>query len=175
MKFEIKNKETGKIVEIELSEEQVKELGIQNKKKNTGWERVDAYKQYYSIDEYGDVDARIDSRDCFDDNLYNRADYFSTQEKGNEIDEMQTLWRKMWRFADENNECEIDWEDKTQNKYYFYYDYEYDRFEWSSITFVRRFNSVYFTSLSICKKALEIFEDEIREVYNLPKKIIKGE
>lgn len=170
MKFEIKNKDTGKIVEIELSEEQVKELGIQNKTKMTGWERVDIDKKYFSINEYGDIELCTDERDYFDDNLYNRAIYFSTQEKGNEIDKIQTLWRKIQRFADENNEYKIDWNNIKQEKYLIQYDYEDNMLYWNRSYKSLVLNSVFFTSSSICGRAIEIFEDEIREVYNLPKK-----
>lgn len=156
----------GKKTEIEITVEQAENLGLIEKK--TGWERVTKNEQYFI-----NADLRrpiYEKNDKCDQNYYDRANYFSTNEKAEQIDKIQTLWRKMQRFADENNEGELDWENREQQKYFIFYDYSIKRLRIDFCNCCEYAFGIYFTSIKIAEKALEIFGDELKEVLNIEKK-----
>ena len=75
--------------------------------------------------------------------------------------------RELQKFANENNEKEIDWKNKTQCKYYLVYDTKDEDLYVDYTTYSKRepFN-IYFTSSKIAKKAIEeIGEDRIKKYY----------
>ncbi len=81
------------------------------------------------------------------------------------IAERRKLQSKMEMFARLNNDCEIDWNDGRQDKYYLYIDYTENNIRKGYALSSRHFNTVYFTSEETAKKALEKFGDRIRELY----------
>ena len=75
--------------------------------------------------------------------------------------------RELQKFANENNEKEIDWKNKTQCKYYLVYDTKDEDLYVDYTTYSKRepFN-IYFTSSKIAKRAIEeIGEDRIKKYY----------
>ena len=81
------------------------------------------------------------------------------------IAERRKLQSEMEQFARLNNEEEIDWNDGRQDKYYLYIDYTENNIRKGYALSSRHFNTVYFTSKEIAKKALEKFSDKIRKLY----------
>ena len=74
---------------------------------------------------------------------------------------------ELQKFAYENNEKEIDWNNFSQTKFYLIYDSEVNNIlvDYSSCTRTNSFN-IYFTSFKIAKKAIEeIGEDRIKKYY----------
>ena len=73
----------------------------------------------------------------------------------------------MEMFARLNNDCEIDWNNSKQMKFYLYTIYTINKeneirkgWTWD----MKHFNTVYFTSEEIAQKALDKFGDRIREL-----------
>ena len=102
--FEMKTKTQLKIngemkdVEIENGELTI----IEPEKKMTGWERVNSGKRQHYIDCYN-VENSIESSLEEDNALYQRANYFSNRELAENINRMQTLQRKIFRWQAEND------------------------------------------------------------------------
>ena len=94
-----------------------------------------------------------------DETVYEKANYFSTKEKAEEINFKQTLFRKLQRFSDENGGNEIDW--NNSRKYFIEY---YSKGEKLAVDYAYRlynFGQVYFASREIAEKAIELFHDEL--------------
>lgn len=128
----------------------------------TGWERVGENESYYHISCNCYVAKLIEER-CMEDKYYHEdANYFSTEEKAEEIDFKQTLFRKLQRFSDENGGNEIDWNNFDQPKYYIkYFCYDSQKIRVECICTVRDFGQVYFVSEEVTKKAIELFLDDL--------------
>ena len=74
---------------------------------------------------------------------------------------------ELQKFAYENNEKEIDWNNKTQYKYYLVYATEDEELYVDYAVYCKRepFN-IYFTSSKIAKRAIEaVGEDKIKKYY----------
>lgn len=88
--------------EVKLTEEQLKVLGIEiEEKRKNPFERSDKYDCYYYIAEYG-VDDHVEECDSIDQNLYDRANYFSDKDFAKQVALHQLLYRKLLKFAYDN-------------------------------------------------------------------------
>lgn len=127
----------------------------------TGWERVNDRGIYYFTGSLGGR-CKQEERRVYDDKLrYGDANYFSTKEKEREISFKQTLFRKMQRFSDENGGSEIDWTHEGRRQYFISYDYDKSKFVIDSHLTFRDFGQVYFVSLDVARKALELFKEDL--------------
>ena len=88
--------------EVQLTDEQLRMLGIEpEKKRKNPFERVKDGGLYYFINCYGDI--KEDSRE--DDALFNNVNYFNDEAFANPVALHQLLYRKVLKFA-YDNECE---------------------------------------------------------------------
>lgn len=87
---------------IELTDEQVKALGI--KRKNP-FERATAHNEYYYIIAENQVDTYTDMSDAVDDRLYSVCNYFNDKSFANQVALHQLLYRKLLKFSYDNG-CE---------------------------------------------------------------------
>ena len=126
----------------------------------TGWERVDKGEDYMAID-HASISTFINYDDKYDDKLYEFANYFSTEEKAEEIRFKQMLFRKLQRFSDENGGSEIDWNDEKQCKYHVKYTHYSDKFIIDSHNSIQELGVVYFMSTEIANQAIELFHDDL--------------
>lgn len=128
-------------------------------KQLTGWERVDDGDNFNTIFSNGILLA-TEMNYITDIERYESANYFSTKEKAEEINFKQTLFRKLQRFSDENGGNKIDWEDRTQKKFFIQYEPSYD-FYVDYYYFDKEFGQVYFASEDIAEKTIELFYDDL--------------
>ena len=170
MNIEELNKEYKNKMDILMNEykEKVKEL------EGTKEEPFIKEKQnYFYIDECFDIHEskyynhkveikRIELGNCYPFTDGNKDKVF---EEVKLIAERRKLQSEMEQFARLNNEEEIDWNDGRQDKYYLYIDYTENNIRKGYALSSRHFNTVYFTSKEIAKKALEKFSDKIRKLY----------
>ena len=126
----------------------------------TGWERVGENESYYNISCNCYVEKLIEERCMEDKYYYEDANYFSTEEKAEEIDFKQTLFRKLQRFSDENGGNEIDWNDANQTKYGIVYETKANAVSVRVCT-VQRFGEVYFQSYEAAKEAARLLKDDL--------------
>nr|DAF52804.1 MAG TPA: hypothetical protein [Siphoviridae sp. ctqSm5] len=134
----------------------------------TGWERAsNKHDEYFCIGHCGDVRPYSDDFLGYDRRtIYNIANYFSTEEKAEEINLKQTLFRKLQRFSDENGGNEIDWCNNKQNKYYVYCDYTRE-LKVGSLTRERDFGQVYFISEEVVHQAIFLFKEDLIKYFTM--------
>lgn len=158
MRTQLKINGELKDVEIENGEITI----VESEKKATGWERAKPGEWQRYIDSYN---VKSSTEDCLeeDDALYQKANYFTSQELAENINRMQTLQRKMFRWQAENDVpvCLSEISNDEWEKWGISYDYEADDF------FVCRHNNVaepfmpYFSLKWKAKECIEVFKDEL--------------
>ena len=133
----------------------------------TGWERVEKIEDIYYFGDDERVRSGVELFNKFDAEHYDRANYFSTKEKAEEIDFKQTLFRKLQRFSDENGGGDIDWNDFNQRKYYIFYDTDdlIPDYCWKYTG--KNFGVVYFVSKEVTKQAVELFHDDLIKYFTM--------
>ena len=93
--------------EVQLTDEQLKMLGVKVKK--NPFDRVSSDgKYYYTIANGifgGDVSRCVDRNDITDKKLYSNINYFNDKEFAEQVHLHQLLYRKLLKFA-YDNECE---------------------------------------------------------------------
>ena len=89
--------------EIQLTDEQLKMLGIEVKK--NPFDRVSGDDKYYYTIVSGDVLRHVDINDKTDRRLYNAINYFNDKTFAEQVALYQLLYRKLLKFA-YDNECE---------------------------------------------------------------------
>lgn len=153
----------GKKIDVELTAEQVKELGLQEEKK-TGWERAESEKSYAYINGYMQL-AQTDDCKMVQDNIrYQHGNYFTNVNLAAKMLKRIRLMLKMQRWADEHNEP-LDWNNSCVIKYRINYNVTIGKLEVTSSTFSRLIGAIYFSSYNIAEKAIEEFGDEIIDCY----------
>lgn len=128
--------------------------------KVTGWERVNRRDKYWYIS--ASICCLDDEINHSGDNLkYRDANYFSIEEKAEEIKFKQTLFRKLQRFSDENCGSEIDWNNYECDKYYIFYNHNGSELEISAACSFKDFGQVYFKTQEIADQAIELFKEDL--------------
>ena len=100
---------------LELTEEQLKMLGIEVRK--SPFERVNRGQNYFYIDMVGGIANCKDIRCSFDNEIYSEANYFNEEEFANRVALRQLLDRKLLKYAYDNG-CEGA---EESNQYYINY------------------------------------------------------
>ena len=132
---------------IELTEEQIKALGFEVRKPL--FDKVTDGGPYYFINCYGDIDA--DSRE--DDALFNSVNYFNDEYFANQVALHQLLYRKLLKFAYEND-CE-DREWGTEHEHWrIYYDTPSNKFD-IDVNDAFKYQGVYFSTRQGARRAIE--------------------
>ena len=145
----------GKEYEVELNEEQVKEI---EKPKYKRW-RAEKYKTYCSINSDGTTCMYTDFGDVIDNFLYNTDNYFKTKEEA-EFRRQQLLYLQQYKdFLGEDIPTKGDWKDDSKTKYYACYDH-HDNFLDISCSFVCEIQGVIYSN---SKEKIENFIEEIGE------------
>ena len=127
----------------------------------TGWERVGENESYYNISCNCYVEKLIEERCMEDKYYYEDANYFSTEEKAEEINFKQTLFRKLQRFSDENGGNE------NERRYYIVYNSFADEFEAESHSFLIGVGQVHFASKEIAQQAIDLFHDDLIKYFTI--------
>lgn len=138
----------------ELTEEQMKALGIETKKKRKNpFERVGSDDKYYFAIVGGDVLRRVDINDRTDRMSYNAINYFNDKKFANQVALHQLLYRKLLKYAYEN-ECEdVEW-NAEHTHWYIYYNIDSDKFDIGKNTICKQ-QGVYFSTSRGAERAIE--------------------
>lgn len=113
---------------IELTEEQLKQLGIEpEKKRKNPFERVEKDDKYSYIHVNGDVLNHIEVHDNADRELYNVINYFNDEQFAKQVSLHQLLYRKLLKFAWDNEAKDIEWNGDNAH-YYICYVYGWNYF-----------------------------------------------
>lgn len=100
---------------MDLTEEQLKQLGIEVRK--NPFERVKNGKTYWCIDENNDLCDYQEQADFTDTSLYDAVNYFNDDAFAKQVALHQLLYRKLLKFAYED-ECEDTAEWDGSNKHW---------------------------------------------------------
>lgn len=153
--------------EVQLTEEQLRMLGIEPKKKNP-FDRVGNGDKFFAIDNMNGIQTCIEMSYARDEAYYNGINYFNEKQFAKQIALHQLLYRKLLKFA-YDNECEDTAEWNGYN-YHFYIRCEYDDGDDKSVWEVagtvmnRSVNEVYFSKESVARRAIhEVVEPFMKE------------
>lgn len=122
---------------------------------------------YYYIGSVGSIFNYDYREDISDEAHLNIGNCFKTEEDAKHMVEKFKVIREIQKFANENNEKEIDWNDAKQYKQFLIYDIEDKKVCVDYKTYVKSepFN-IYFTSFDIARKAIKtIGEARIKKYY----------
>lgn len=129
-----------------------------------GWKRAKPKESYFAISGEGVVCISSEDNHKIDDVRYNIANYFSTEEKAEEINFKQTLFRKLQRFSDENGK--VDWEN-AKNKYFITFSTLTGKMDVQAVITYKVAGSVYFISEAIAQQAIELFHDDLIKYFTM--------
>ena len=137
--------------EVQLTDEQLKMLGIEARK--NPFDRAGKYEGYYCIKETGEIYTYYDDRGSFDNVLYAESNYFNDKDFANQVALHQLLYRKLLKFA-YDNECEDrEWGTKYEH-WRIYYDTDSDKFDIDANTACKE-QGVYFSTSRGARRAIE--------------------
>lgn len=109
----------GKEYEVEINEEQVKEI---EKPKYKKW-RAEKCETYCSINSDGTTCIHTDFGDVIDNFLYSIGNYFRTEEEAEEYKKKLLYLQQYKDFIGEDLLTEEDFKNQNITKYFAYYDY----------------------------------------------------
>lgn len=152
MRTQLKINGELKDVEIENGEITI----IESEKKATGWERAKPGEWQRYIDSYN---VKSSTEDCLeeDDALYQKANYFTSQELAENISRMQTLQRRMFRWQAEND---VNFETRMDAKKYAISNDSLNGIRACEI-YVDAGFLPYFSSKEKAKECIEVFKHEL--------------
>lgn len=132
---------------IKLTGEQIEALGIETRKRL--FDRVDDSEPYYFINCYGGIEAGS----CQDDVLFDNVNYFNDMYFANQVALHQLLYRKLLKFAYENDCEDREWGTKYEH-WRIYYDTHSDTFD-ISVNDVFKYQGIYFSTMRGAERAIE--------------------
>ena len=159
MKVELKV--NGKTVQVEMTEEQLKELGVIKERSRTGYERVKKGEMYYVINTKDDSMMNIkEFNDETDEQCYNIGNYYNnkTIAKNNARADRLLCCLRQWQAL---NDRAINWKNKNIRKYTIRYDYAMNMFNVIPNFCERCLNDVYFTTRETAQRAINVFKVEL--------------
>lgn len=151
-----------------LSEEERDQLIRLIQKSNGSKGRVckpDYRRKYFYVNECGGIMNSKWYDDSIDADRYEIGNCFKTKEKAEFTLEKLKVEAELRRFAEKNNECEFDWKDKKQEKWFIFYNCKE---EIINPIYVYDFCicNIYFTSKEIAKQAIDyIGEERLKKYY----------
>ena len=140
---------------------------IEPKKEKTWWIPKDGQIFYFANSTLSIMGKYYNENDTIDKRRIAIGNCFQSIEQAEFMVEKLKVIHELEKFAFENNEKEIDWNDVNQTKYYLGM-FQSDKiiavcstYNWCYTPF-----NIYFTSVAIAKKAIEtIGEDRIKKYY----------
>lgn len=147
---------------VELTDEQVKALGVEVRK--NPFERVEEYDTYYTVLSTGSVGSMEEYGDYQDDSQYDAVNYFNDEQLANQVALHQLLYRKLLKFAYDNG-CEdtAEWDCRNRH-YHIIYSFNGKNLGFDSNDVFKQQGIVYFSSkdgvLQAIKEVVEPFMKE---------------
>ena len=161
MKVELKV--NGKTVQVEMTKEQAKILGLAEERSRTGYERVKKGDVYYLVDIYNNIMRVTEDNDQGDKQCYSTGNYYSDKIISENNARADRLLRQLRQWQAQNDEVisKEDWEDQDLKKYSIIYDYSSNVFYAGRTWWMRGPNNIYFKSREKAEEAIEVFKDEL--------------
>lgn len=158
MKVELKA--NGKSVQAEISEEQLKKLGLIEDKPKTGYERVDEDESYFVDDTINDGHEVLGGRTLVNNLYYINGNYYNDKSIVENNARADRLLRQLRQWQALNDRA-INWKNKDIRKYTIRYDYAMNMFNVIPNVCERCLNDVYFTTRETAQRAINVFKAEL--------------
>ena len=153
----------GQKIEITVSEERLRELGLIPEKKSP-FERVEKNNRYWHINEAGHPAWFCDHYTTYEDDLFDAANYCTDKDIIMQRAMHEKLNRLLWRFSMENDGDKIDWKDFKKSKWFIFLNKLSDELRVSDYTYTNLYGVIFFSTKAIAQKALdEIVKPFIKE------------
>lgn len=136
--------------EMQLTDEQLRMLGIETEKKNP-FNRVN--DMYFCITSLNEVASYNDHDNESDNMLYGVVNYFNDEQFANQVALHQLLYRKLLKFAYENNCEDREWGTKYEH-WRIYYDTDSDKFD-IDVNDAFKYQGIYFSTSRGAERAIE--------------------
>ena len=155
---------TGEIIENDFNQETITNTLADDwvvvKESKKYW-KPEMCNDYYYIDWDGDVDSMTYDNAPSDRRAINIGNCFEELEQAEFMAEKLRVIYELEKFAYENNEEEIDWNNDGQKKFFVYYDYFNNTVFVDYVTYMKDtpFN-IYFTREFIAEKSIEAIGKE---------------
>lgn len=146
----------GKLIEAQVNEEDLKLI---EKEKEFGRQKEN--KPYFFFDGFLSLQSEFEKLVRFNEERYKTGNYFLTEKECLDAARVVSLWLRMKRFADENNENSVDFNNKNINKYSIYFSFNNRCFEISLNNAYKDAFQIYFDSEKTAQKAICEFHDEL--------------
>lgn len=170
MKVELKVND--KSVQAEISEEQLKELGLFEQlkklgliedKPKTGYERVEKGEMYYLVDIYNNIMRVTEDNDQGDKQCYDTGNYYNDTVIAENNARADMLFRclRQWQAAHDQTISISDWKNDKINKYCIAYGYGAKKLYVDHYYSIRLPNTIHFTTEEKAEEAIEVFKDEL--------------
>ena len=139
---------------------------VEEKNKNKWWE-PELDEKYYMICGDGSIDYNNYDFDGADRRIMGIGNCFQTEEQADFMVAKLKVIHELEKFAYENNEEEIDWNDTNQEKLYLTMNYTDKCIDiFYTYGWIYSPSNIYFTSKKIAKEAIEtIGEERIKKYY----------
>lgn len=160
MKVELKA--NGKTVQVEMTEEQAKILGLVEERSRTGYERVKKGEMYYVIDtEYNSMLKIAEFNDQEDEQCYNTGNYYNDKVIAENNARADRLLRQLRQWQAQNDKAisKEDWNNESKKKWFIIYSSGEMYAEYYYI--MRLPNTIYFAPKEKAEEAIEVFKDEL--------------
>lgn len=162
MKVELKA--NGKTVQVEITKEQAKILGLVEERSRTGYERVEKSETYYVINTEDDSMINItEFNDQTDERCYNTGNYYSDKTIAENNARADRLHRQLRRWQAQNDEpiSVEDWNNESKKKWFIIYSYSSEEMYAEYYYIMRLPNTIYFATKEKAEEAIEVFRDEL--------------
>lgn len=148
--------------EVQLTDTQLKALEVETQK--NPFNRVNNHNKYYYIMATGGVSSYKDVDDSFDRKAYNAINYFNDKQFANQVALHQLLYRRLLKFA-YDNDCVATAKWSSDSIHWFiYYDHNMNYFETAMATTVHQPFTVYFSTIyAACSAIKEVIEPFMKE------------
>lgn len=135
----------------ELTEEQLKQLGIKVEKENP-FARRPYEEKYYYITDNGNINFYSENNNNYDTQMFDNVNYFHDKNFAQQVALHQLLYRKLLKYAYENDAANCDWYKPEECKYNICFDYKLNCFAVFTSNVCKECN-VYFSNLEVAKQA----------------------
>ena len=149
-----------KEIEVEISEEEYKKLQPSEEKK-TGYERVPEASIYFYDCFRGCPAYAADDYDVVDNEYYESANYYSSEDVAENNARADKLMRQLRRFSVEHRKYKANFNSINERRFYIIYQCEINEIKPYHTSYAIYFGAIYFDSEETAQAAINEFHDEL--------------
>lgn len=161
--MQVELKVNDKSIQAEISEEQLKELGLVEDKPKTGYERVDEDESYFVDDTINDGHEVLGGRTLVNNLYYINGNYYNDKSIVENNARADRLLRQLRQWQAQNDEpiSVEDWNNESKKKWFIIYSYSSEEMYAEYYYIMRLPNTIYFATKEKAEEAIEVFRDEL--------------